>query len=300
VSTRSFLFYLPRNSPFHKLNPLIKLVLVFSISFIALIVRDFELNFWIMIVTFILLLLTRVPLKHLKTPLLSIFFMMITLVLMYSLLSRVPGQHVYIVFPWGTYFTENTLIHGLTIVFRIVSMAFATLLLLATTKDTDIIKGLSAIKVPYVICFTFSLAIRSISMFADDWHTILEAYRSKGVDLSKGNIIERLKNYVGALIPLVVLTLNKVKDIDFAAESRGFRISGKGRTQFEKLQWSITDIVLIIISIMAFLYFYLKYKLGLDSINLYLFAISLPEIPRILPIIYSFLSHVISFILSVF
>ncbi|MCD6515185.1 MAG: energy-coupling factor transporter transmembrane protein EcfT [Candidatus Odinarchaeota archaeon] len=296
MSSRSFLFYLPKKSPFHKLNPLSKLAIVFSISFIALIIRDFELNFWVMIVTLLLLLSTRVPLKHLKTPLISVTFMMITLTFMYSLLSRVPGERVYIVFPWGTYFTENTLVYGLTIVFRVMSMVFATLLLLATTKDSDIIRGLSAVKIPYVVCFTLSLAIRSISMFADDWHTILEAYRSKGMDLSKGSIIERLRNYVGALIPLVVLTLNKVKDIDFAAESRGFRISGKGRTQFEKIKWAISDVFVFVISILAFLYFYLRYGLRYSSLNLYFITIELPEIPRVFPIILNYISQMLSFL----
>lgn len=285
MSTRSFLFYLPKHSPFHKLNPLSKIAIVLAISFIALMITDFEINLWIMIVAFILLLLTRVPLSHLKTPLLSVLFMMVTLTLMYSLLSRIPGQYMYIVFPWGTYFTENTLVYALTIVFRVMSMVFATLLLLSTTKDTDIIRGLSAVKIPYVICFTLSLAIRSISMFADDWYTILEAYRSKGMDLSKGSILERLKNYVGALIPLVVLTLNKVRDIDFAAESRGFKISGKGRTQFETIKWSIIDVFAFAISILSFLYFYLVYGLGIKVIDLPFFHFELPEIPHIFFII---------------
>ncbi|MGQ4832722.1 MAG: energy-coupling factor transporter transmembrane component T family protein [Candidatus Asgardarchaeia archaeon] len=298
MSSRSFLFYLPKSSPFHKLNPLSKLVVVFSISFISLMIIDFELNFWIMIAALILLLMTRVPLKHLKTPLLSVLLMMFTLLMMYSLLSRVPGEHVYITFPWGTYFTENTLIKGSTVVFRVMAMVFATLLLLATTKDSDIIRGLSAVKVPYVICFMLSLAIRSISMFADDWQTILEAYRSKGMNLQKGSIITRLRNYVGALIPLVVLTLNKVKEIDFAAESRGFRLTGKGRTQFEKIEWHLRDVFVIIISVLAFLYFYLRYSLNLDVINLYIVSIPLPKIPRVLPIIIQQIIFLINYLIT--
>lgn len=301
MSSRTFLFYLPKNSPFHHLNSLTKLALVLFVSFIALMVKDFELNFWIMVAAFILLLLTRVPIKHLKTPLVSIFFMMITLTLMYSLLSKIPGEHVYYVFPWGTYFTENTLINAFTIIFRVMSMVFITLVLFATTKDSDIIKGLSAIKVPYVICFTLSLSIRSISMFAEDWHTILEAYRSKGMNLSKGSIIQKLKNYVGALIPLVVITLNKVKDIDFAAESRGFRLTGKGRTHFDVLEWHLADFFVFLVTISVFVYFLLVYYLGITVLNIPFFGvITLPRIPYVFPILWEWFLRILQMILSLF
>jgi energy-coupling factor transport system permease protein len=93
--------------------------------------------------------------------------------------------------------------------------------------------------------------MRSVLVFGEDWKTVLEAYWSKGVDVNQGSLIRRLRNYVAVAIPLVVITLNKVKDVDFAAESRGFKLGMKGRTYIDRFQWRPIDLFIIAGSLVA-------------------------------------------------
>jgi len=252
VTKKSFLFYLPENSPFLSINAISKLLILFTVSFLALSILDFKINFIIFLITVLLLFIAKVPLKNLKLWLYGFAFMLIFLTTMYTLLSKIPGEHVYIIFPWGTFITENTFPRALSIAFRIWSMIFAALIFLSTTSDMDIILALRELKFPYTFCFLVSLSLRAISMFSEDWKSILDAYWSRGIDINKGNIIKRLRNYVSITIPLIIITLNKIKEVDYAAESRGFKIGIKNRTTLETIKWSIGDYIIIFFSIIIF------------------------------------------------
>jgi len=244
---------LPATSPFLKINAISKIFFVISVSVAALSILDFYLNLYILVFTVIILFAARVPIRNLRIWLYGFAFMLAFLTTMYTLLSRVPGNTIYFTFPWGTYITENTLPRALSVAFRIWSMIFSALIFLSTTTDTDILAALAKLRFPYSFSFLVTLSLRSIQIFADDWKTILDAYWSKGVDVNRGGIIRRLKNYVSIAVPLMVITLNKVKEIDYAAESRGFRLGMKKRTYIDRFTWTRGDTILTLISAVPFI-----------------------------------------------
>ncbi|MEM4305754.1 MAG: energy-coupling factor transporter transmembrane component T [Candidatus Caldarchaeum sp.] len=224
------------------------MLLVIAISVAALSVLDFYINLAILAVSLVLLLIARVPLRNLKIWMYGFAFMLSFLTVMYTFLSKVPGEIIYFQFPWGTYISENTLTRALSVAFRIWSMIFAALIFLATTTDSDILVTLSKLRIPYTFSFLLSLSLRSIQVFGDDWKTIIEAYWSRGVDVNRGGIIARLKNYTALAIPLIIITLNRVKDIDFAAEARGFRLGIRNRTYIDRFRWTVNDTALSVTS----------------------------------------------------
>ena len=256
VAKRSFLFYLPETSPFLKISAISKLVFVVGVSLSALSILDFYANLSIFLFTVSLMFVARVPLKNLRLWLYGFAFMLFFLTTMYTLLSRIPGQTVYFVFPWGTYITENTLPRAMSVAFRIWSMIFAALIFLSTTTDTDIMMSLAKMKVPYTFSFLITLSLRSIQLFAEDWKSIIDAHYSRGVDLNKGSIINRLKNYISLSAPLLITTMNKIREIDFAAESRGFKLGLKNRTYIDDFKWTIGDAVLMTISVLIVVFTY--------------------------------------------
>jgi energy-coupling factor transport system permease protein len=259
-SRRSFLFYLPESSPFLHINAIAKLALVIAVSVVALSILDFGFNLVVLLFTIALLFVARVPLRNLRMWLYGFGFMLIFLTTMYILLSRVPGDTIYFRFPWGTYVSENTMTRALSVAFRIWSMILIALTFLSTTTDTEVILALAKLRFPYTICFLVSLSLRSILLFTEDWKSILDAYWSKGADVDRGGLIHRLRNYVSVSIPLVVITLNKVKDVDFAAESRGFKLGIINRTYIDSFRWNFGDVVIsggcilaiVIIAVLAF------------------------------------------------
>ena len=240
---RSFLFYLPDASPFLNLSAVSKAALVVAVSVAALSVLDFYVNLGIMLFAIAVLVLARIPLRNLRVWMYGFVFMLIFITTMYTLLSKIPGSVTYAMFPWGTYITENTLPRALSVAFRIWSMILVTLTFLSTTTDSDIIVAFTRLHVPYTFCFLVSLTLRSVQVFTDDWKTIMDAYWSKGVDVNKGGPVKRLRNYVALIVPLIVITLNKVREIDYAAEARGFRLGMKSRTYIDKFKWTLGDTV---------------------------------------------------------
>jgi len=251
LPTRSFIFYIPDESPFLRMNAVSKFGLILAVSVAALVKLDLAFNLSVFLAVLALIAVSRIPLQNVKMLLYGFAFMAIFLTVMYSLLSKIPGEVVLLELPWGTYITENTFKQALAVAFRMLSLIFAALLFLSTTRDTDIVLGLRALRLPYSVCFMVSLAIRSISMFADDWRTILDAYWSRGVDLNQGSVVTRLRNYVGVLIPLLILTMSKVREIDFAAETRGFALGVKGRTSVEEMSWGPLDYLVLGASALA-------------------------------------------------
>lgn len=248
---RSFLFYLPDASPFLSLSAISKAALVVAVSVAALSVLAFYINLGIMLFAIVILVIARIPLRNLKMWLYGFVFMLIFITTMYTLLSKIPGNTTYATFPWGTYITENTLPRALSVAFRIWSMILVSLTFLSTTTDTDIIVAFTKLHVPYTFCFLVSLTLRSVQVFTDDWKTIIDAYWSKGVDVNKGGPVKRLRNYVALIVPLVVITLNKVREIDYAAEARGFRLGMKSRTYIDKFKWTFGDTVVSTGSVVA-------------------------------------------------
>ncbi|MDW8084447.1 MAG: energy-coupling factor transporter transmembrane component T [Candidatus Caldarchaeum sp.] len=249
VAKRAFIFYLPESSPFLKANAISKMVYVIAVSVAALSVLDFYLNLAIMLFTIVVLFVAKVPLRNLKTWMYGFTFMLTFLTTIYTLVSKVPGENIYVTFPWGTYISENTLPRAFSVMFRIWSMIFAAMVFLSTTTDTDIITSLARFRIPYTFSFLISLSLRSVQIFADDWKTIIEAHWSKGVDLNKGSILQRLRNYVSLSIPLIIITLNRIRDIDFAAEARGFRLGIRERSYIDKFTWKIHDTAVVIMSV---------------------------------------------------
>lgn len=250
---RAFIFYLPEDSPFLKTTALSKLLLVAAISFAALAILDFTINLLILIFTVVLMFTAKVPLKNLGNWLYGFTFMLTFLTSIYILLSKIPGETIYFTFPWGTYLTENTVPRALSVVFRIWSMIFAALIFLSTTTDTDIIASMAKIRIPYTFSFMISLALRSIQMFVEDWRAIIDAYYSRGADVNRGSIIKKLRNYVSLFVPILVITINKVREIDYAAESRGFRLGIRKRSYIDTFNWSKYDTALVLISLVLIL-----------------------------------------------
>jgi energy-coupling factor transport system permease protein len=96
-------------------------------------------------------------------------------------------------------------------------------------------------------------------MFLDDWRTINEAMTSKGVDLKKGSVIQRVKKQLFIIWPMMFVMFSRVKDIAFSIESRGYG-SFKNPTKFRVIAWNKADIFVLavsagsIISLVIYLY----------------------------------------------
>jgi energy-coupling factor transport system permease protein len=101
---------------------------------------------------------------------------------------------------------------------------------------------------PNALSFTFTTAVRLVPTLAADAQTVVDAQRSRGLELDKGNIFRRIRNYVPILIPLLLIAIRRSLELAEALESRGF--PGKeGRVSLFELRLKLSDYALILASL---------------------------------------------------
>jgi energy-coupling factor transport system permease protein len=132
-----------------------------------------------------------------------------------------------------------------------------------TTSPDDLGLALEQAHVPYVLTFTFTTAVRLVPTMAMDAQTVVDAQKSRGLELEKGNLLKRIKNYIPILIPLIVSAIRRSIELAEALESRAFGFSEK-RQSLVTLKMKVTDYIALVISFVALItavYFSLFVKL---------------------------------------
>jgi len=115
---------------------------------------------------------------------------------------------------------------------------------------------------PNALSFTFTTAVRLVPTLAADAQTVVDAQRSRGLELDKGNLFKRIRNYIPILIPLLLIAIRRSLELAEALESRGF--PGKeGRVSLFELRLKPADIGLIVVSLAGIglsVWVYLHYR----------------------------------------
>ncbi len=118
--------------------------------------------------------------------------------------------------------TRNGLAAGLTGALKIDGMILSGLIFLSTTKTEELVLGLLRLRVPFGMAFAFSLAVRMVPTIMATAQTVMEAQRSRGLDLSHGGPITRMKNYLPLIAPIFLHTMRSTDQLAKALEARGF------------------------------------------------------------------------------
>ncbi len=254
--SRGYLFYVVEDSPVLKLNPLSKLYSLIIMSILAFLIFDHSLLFILIIITITLFFISRIPLYMIKKFILALSGMALGFFLVNTLFTHIDGEIVYIDFyvfkipytnyGWHIYITDATLRWAGLIFLRTMILVWISLWFLVVTRDTDIIYALRRIGLPRSAAFAFALSLRSVSMFYDDFVTVVEAMKSKGVNFSEGGLVSRLKKYGRAMFPLVLLALRRIEEFTKAIESRGFSIKCNRRILYRKYSISKLDFLFFI------------------------------------------------------
>lgn len=119
-----------------------------------------------------------------------------------------------------------------------------------TTSADDLGLAMEQIHVPYSISFTFTTAVRLVPTMAVDAQTVVDAQRSRGLELDKGNFMKRVRNYIPILIPLIISAIRRSVELAEALESRAFGATEK-RTTIVTLRMRVPDYLIILATIIG-------------------------------------------------
>jgi energy-coupling factor transport system permease protein len=144
----------------------------------------------------------------------------------------------------------TALVQAIAFSIRFLGVVSAFSLFFMTTSADDLGLALEKIHAPYSIAFTFTTAVRLVPTMAVDAQTVVDAQRSRGLELDKGNFMKRIRNYVPILIPLIISAIRRSVELAEALESRGFGATEK-RTSIATLKMRLADYIVVALTVIG-------------------------------------------------
>ena len=134
--------------------------------------------------------------------------------------------------PFAIY--EEGVARGLTFVVRILAMEVAAIVVLQSTHPSDLVAGLSRLRVPYLLTVMVALTLQLVPVLQREVGIVLAAQRARGM---RGT---GLGAVVPALVPVFAGTVERVQQLAISLESRGFGAAGP-RTSYRRVGFSAAD-----------------------------------------------------------
>ena len=135
---------------------------------------------------------------------------------------------------------------AMTLRFVVLVESFSVFFL--TTSPDHLGLALEQTRVPYEFAFAFTTAVRFVPVLAEEAQTIMDAQKARGLELEKGSVLKRVRNYVPVLIPLIVSAIRRSLELAEAMESRAWGATKK-RTNLYALKLHRGDSALLAITI---------------------------------------------------
>jgi len=228
--------YIDKNTFFHRLDPRTKLFILLTVFIIATLQEALPgASFVFLLVIFHgYLSKTLVNLKRIWFVLLLIFILS-TIIWALNLRGKTDLFNGIDLEP---------LLYGIGTGIKLDAMIITGLIFLSTTTNEEISMALVKLKLPYRLTFAFTTALRLVPTFIGTALTVVNAQKSRGMELDKGNIFKRIRGYLPLLGPVLLLTLRYTVQLSMALESKGFGASKK-RTFYLDSQYKKPDLVII-------------------------------------------------------
>lgn len=225
-----------------KIDPRTKLVIVLLLSTFAIIATNVVDLFFIFIASVFVSAIFKSDLLGILSRIKKLLGVMILIAVIQSLFSNM-GQPVIMV---GSFviLTSYGIIKAATFILRLGIIIFSASII-ATSSSREIIQGLVQWHCPYEIAFMVTIAIRFLPIFKEEMVDMITAVQLRGIDLKRVKLKQKLTIYKYILMPIVVNTILKAKELSAAMEMRGFRALPH-RTSYMVLKMQKKDYLIII------------------------------------------------------
>lgn len=246
------MIYRDEDTFFHRLDPRAKLFMMLF-TFVFAVMTD---SWTVYIVLAALTILDSIISKsypNLKKISFVLFMLMMMSLVFWAIGHRGPTKLI-------GFITLEGLIFGANKGVKIIIMIIAGMNFLSTTKIEEISAGLVKIGLPYRGAFAFSTAIRLIPMVLGTTETIIQAQKSRGLDLDSGSIIAKVKKYMPLMIPAFVSVIRNTNVFSMALESKGFGYADKKTSYIEVKMKTIDWVIIVLLIVTLLLLIFLKIK----------------------------------------
>jgi len=174
-------------------------------------------------------------------------------------LSSLKGTTMLLIFILVINSFVRDLNFAVAMVLRLIVLITAFSAFFLTTHPDDLAQALIQMKVPFDFAFALSMATRYVPTLAREAQTIMDAQMSRGLELQKGGLTQKIRNLIPLVIPLIVNSVRRAMSIAESLESRAFGAIKK-RTYLYQLKLKKGDFFFICFLVLFFVaMIYLKF-----------------------------------------
>ena len=239
--------HFPGNSPVHKLDPRLKIVLTVAFVVVLFMSTNFVGLFLSAVFTLSVFKLSGIPLKMLQKsikPLVPLIFFTVFLNLFFI---KGPGDPLLNLGFVKIY--KEAILFIIIMVCRIIFLICGTSLLTYTTSPIMLTDGLESLMKPlnkihfpvHEMAMMMTIALRFIPTLIEETDKIMNTQKSRGAMLDSGSFADRIKALGPILIPLFISSLRRAEELATAMECRCYH-GGEGRTRLKQLKITGDDI----------------------------------------------------------
>ena len=239
--------YYPSNSPVHRLDARVKLLLTLLFVISIFFIKTYFGFMLTLAVLLIVILLARLPIMSVLKSVRGILFIVVFTAVI-NLFFIKEGE---VLVHSGIIMITKTGVHTtVKMVLRLVLLISGASLLSLTTTPVELADGLESlmaplklIKVPVRdIAMIMSIALRFIPTLFEETNKIISAQKARGARFDTGSIFARAKALLPVLIPLFVNSFRRADELAFAMDARCYNATDK-RTKMKKAKLGIGDLI---------------------------------------------------------
>jgi len=236
--------YVPTGSVVHRLNPLLKLVLVF-VMMVALFVFDSGFDYaCIALFWLCAFLLSRLSLGFLLRGLKPIFFLVVLTFVLHLLVAT--GEPYIPVGPISV--SRPGLMNALFFASRLLLLVGFTSLLTLSTSAIELTFALERCAKPFAplgfpaeeFAMMLTISLRFIPVLFGEMEKIMKAQICRGASFTRGSFMDRIRNYLSLLVPLFANAFQRAYELALAMEVRCYQAGGT-RTSWRAYPFRFRD-----------------------------------------------------------
>ncbi|MFC1754728.1 energy-coupling factor transporter transmembrane component T family protein [Thermoproteota archaeon] len=218
-------------SPFHQLDPRVKLLVSIELFTLSLLVGSIIDVMIALTGIFALAIISKILRRMSRTLSYTFIF-----AVMIFLINIAVGYN------W---------MNSLVIAVRFIAIVGSTSIFFLTTPPDELELVMKWFRLPRDLIFAFVTAVRFVPVLMMDALQIMDAQKSRGLELQKGNILYRFRRFIPILIPLIVDAVIRSGDLAEAMEARAYG-AVKRPTSLFKIEMKLSDFIVVILSVSLF------------------------------------------------
>lgn len=246
------------DTPIHRLSGLTKLICFLFLTFAVMYSYDLRVVLLVMLFSIVVLWVSRIRYAQIRSMIIYVLIFIVTNAIISFFFAPEFGVEIYgtrheIVKLFGhVYLTQEQLLYQVTKLFKYASVIPLGMIFLLTTNPSEFASSLSGVGVHYKASYAVALTLRYFPDIQRDYRDISLAQQARGLDLShKAKFMDRFKNALLIVIPLIFSTLERIELISNAMDLRGFG-KGKRRTWYTAKKFSRDDYLAMLLSALIF------------------------------------------------